>query len=86
MRIERNIGADVIMQFDHVIPGQSERRGRQRRKRAKCSLAGALSAEFESLDALDNAARRIRQALFPIVQGGIHADLRREAAHRHRAA
>src|SRR5206468_8115004 len=24
MRIERNIGADVIMQFDHVIPGQSD--------------------------------------------------------------
>src|SRR5690242_19593236 len=24
MRIERNLGADVIMQFDHVIPGQSE--------------------------------------------------------------
>src|SRR5215218_7732663 len=23
MRIERNLGADVIMQFDHVIPGQS---------------------------------------------------------------
>src|ERR1041384_5062873 len=24
MRIERNLGADVIMQFDHVIPGQSD--------------------------------------------------------------
>src|SRR3954465_519992 len=24
MHIERNLGADVIMQFDHVIPGQSE--------------------------------------------------------------
>ena len=23
MRIERNLGADVIMQFDHVVPGQS---------------------------------------------------------------
>ena len=23
MQIERNLGADVIMQFDHVIPGQS---------------------------------------------------------------
>ena len=23
MRIQRNLGADVIMQFDHVIPGQS---------------------------------------------------------------
>ena len=25
MEIERNLGADVIMQFDHVIPGQAER-------------------------------------------------------------
>src|SRR5690348_3245034 len=24
MEIERNLGADVIMQFDHVIPGQSD--------------------------------------------------------------
>src|SRR5690349_9837548 len=24
MRIEKNLGADVIMQFDHVIPGQSD--------------------------------------------------------------
>ena len=24
MRIERNLGADVIMQFDHVVPGQSD--------------------------------------------------------------
>src|SRR6266567_7655035 len=24
MRIERNLGADVIMQFDHVIPGRSD--------------------------------------------------------------
>ncbi len=24
MRIQRNLGADVIMQFDHVIPGQSD--------------------------------------------------------------
>src|ERR1051325_3741941 len=24
MQIERNLGADVVMQFDHVIPGQSD--------------------------------------------------------------
>ena len=24
MQIQRNLGADVIMQFDHVIPGQSD--------------------------------------------------------------
>ena len=24
MRLERDLGADVIMQFDHVVPGQSD--------------------------------------------------------------
>jgi queuine tRNA-ribosyltransferase len=51
MEIERNLGADVIMQFDHVIPGQSEDGGRT-------------------------------QALFPIVQGGIHDELRVAAARK----
>lgn len=31
MGIETNLGADVIMQFDHVIPGQSEHAARDRK-------------------------------------------------------
>ena len=41
MAIERNLGADVIMQFDHVIPGQSDERRRAGRERAKHSVADA---------------------------------------------
>jgi queuine tRNA-ribosyltransferase len=76
--IERNIGADVMMQFDHVIPGQSSadvaRDAMERSVRwlARCLIAfndGAASAPFE-------------QTLFPIVQGGIHPDLRRESVAR----
>jgi queuine tRNA-ribosyltransferase len=79
MRIERNIGADVIMQFDHVIPGQSnEPDARDASERSVRWLARCLS-EFKSLDSADDG-RRDTQALFPIVQGGIHASLRREAA------
>jgi len=59
MEIETNLGADVVMQFDHVIPGQSDH-------------AAAQDASERSLRWL---------ALFPIVQGGVHADLR-EAASR----
>src|SRR3954471_6109863 len=75
MEIERNLGADVIMQFDHVIPGQSE-------------LAAARDASERSIRWLERcvAARAAQpdagglpQALFPIVQGGIHESLRREA-------
>ena len=81
MRLERNLGADVIMQFDHVIPGQSDE-------------AAARDASERSLRWLARCAAEIarwpeeargEQALFPIVQGGIHAELRREAARAARS-
>jgi queuine tRNA-ribosyltransferase len=70
--IQRALGADVIMQFDHVIPGQAE-------------YAPARDASERSLRWLERCKKvweedKGSQALFPIVQGGIHADLRREAA------
>jgi queuine tRNA-ribosyltransferase len=79
MALEHAIGADVIMQFDHVIPGQSE-------------YADALDASERSLRWLERCVREHRrlqeiagegggaQTLFPIVQGGAHAELRRAAA------
>lgn len=79
MRIERNIGADVIMQFDHVIPGQSnDVDARDASERSVRWLARCLT-EFKRLDAIDDGHSGT-QTLFPIVQGGIHASLRREAA------
>jgi queuine tRNA-ribosyltransferase len=80
MRIERNLGADVIMQFDHVIPGQSEAPvARDASERSLRWLARCATA-FDDLTRGDPIAGRAEQALFPIVQGGIHADLRAEAA------
>ena len=74
MQIERNLDADVIMQFDHVIPGQSDEvSARDASERSIRWLARCL-AELKRLDPRDH------QALFPIVQGGIHSHLRREAA------
>ena len=97
MRIERNLGADVIMQFDHVVPGQSEAPlAREAMERSARWLARCL-AEFERLgggsgsvsepppSALPLAVPPPTQALFPIVQGGIHAELRAESARRIRA-
>ena len=76
MQIERNLGADVVMQFDHVIPGQSDAAAaRDASERSVRWLARCLGA-FQALPAPHGAA----QALFPIVQGGIHDELRREAA------
>ena len=85
MHIERNLGADVIMQFDHVIPGQSEESvARDASERSLRWLARCRS-EFDRLVRDDPIPGRHEQSLFPIVQGGIHAGLRREAAHAVRA-
>jgi queuine tRNA-ribosyltransferase len=76
MQIERNLGADVIMQFDHVIPGQSDAgTARDASDRSVRWLARCLNA-FNAV----TPPHGVEQALFPVVQGGIHADLRREAA------
>ena len=76
MQIERNLGADVVMQFDHVIPGQSDAAtARDASERSIRWLERCLTA-FNGIAPPHGAA----QALFPVVQGGIHGDLRREAA------
>lgn len=80
MQIERNIGADVIMQFDHVVPGQSEEvLAREAMERSIRWLARCRDEYFKLLREDVNAPTAV-QALFPIVQGGIHAGLRRESA------
>jgi queuine tRNA-ribosyltransferase len=76
--IERNLGADVMMQFDHVIPGQStEAVARDAMERSARWLARCLNAFNDSA-----ADAPFEQALFPIVQGGIHPELRRESVQR----
>lgn len=78
MQIERNLGADVVMQFDHVIPGSSqESTARVASERSIRWLRRCLEA-MRGTEETENAETQ-RQALFPIVQGGIHATLRREA-------
>jgi queuine tRNA-ribosyltransferase len=80
MQIERNLGADVIMQFDHVIPGQSEEPvARDASERSIRWLARCLAA-FAAIAEKSEGAETQKQTLFPIVQGGIHSNLRREAA------
>jgi queuine tRNA-ribosyltransferase len=97
MQIERNLGADVIMQFDHVIPGQStEADARDASERSirwlvRCRTEFERAAQWEP--GTGNSEPRLlgstvpgspfpvpTQALFPIVQGGIHPALRREAS------
>lgn len=73
--IQWALGADVAMAFDHVVPGQASRdlarEGMERTLRwlARCRR------RHEQLQADDPP----RQTLWPVIQGGIHADLRRES-------
>lgn len=78
MGIETNLGADIIMQFDHVVPGQSDRAAAHDASERSIRWLERCRAEFTRIKA-DSAEN---QALFPIVQGGIFADLRRDAAAR----
>jgi queuine tRNA-ribosyltransferase len=78
MEVEHALGADIIMAFDHCPPGQS-------------SHAAASAATEQTLRWLERCRVRFnelqveypegpQQTLFPIVQGGIHPDLRVMAA------
>jgi queuine tRNA-ribosyltransferase len=78
MRIERNLGADVIMQFDHVIPGQSDVASARDASERSLRWLARCTAELQQLSERDGGDGR--QTLFPIVQGGIHAELRQAAA------
>jgi queuine tRNA-ribosyltransferase len=80
MAIERNLGADVIMQFDHVIPGQSEIEASRDASERSLRWLARCRAEIERLEAMSPRPAGSEQALFPIVQGGIHPTLRRSAA------
>jgi queuine tRNA-ribosyltransferase len=77
IRIETNLGADVIMQFDHVIPGQSDHAAARDASERSLRWLARCRTEFGRLHADPSAPK---QTLFPIVQGGIHADLRAAAA------
>lgn len=100
MRIERNLGADVIMQLDELIEGKSEFAASERAMERSLRWLARCRAEFERLEREGRApltpidlppgapilhadwdAERVAppQALFPIVQGGIHPELRRNS-------
>jgi queuine tRNA-ribosyltransferase len=81
MQIERNLGADVIMQFDHVIPGQSDAPSAEDAMQRSLRWLERCVAEVGRLD----RESPNRQALFPIVQGGVHESLRLAAARAIRA-
>jgi len=96
MQIERNLGADVIMQLDELIEGKSELSASRAAMERSLRWLERCRVEFERLgregraplpsfpvaegappiDMSDAERAAPPQALFPIVQGGIHPELR----------
>lgn len=90
MEVQAALGSDIVMMFDECAPGQSDhdaaRRsmeltlrwgGRSRRRFDELQSAAADTGRAESGESLTGA-----QALFGIVQGATHVDLRRESLRR----
>ncbi len=92
MEIQWELGADIAMAFDHVVPGQAEhalaREGMERTLRwlERCRTAHErLTEEADGRNGgttegapTDRSSDRlpVRQTMWPIVQGGTHDDLR----------
>ena len=78
MDIERQIGADIVMAFDECTPGTADYAyAKQSMERTNRWLDRCI-ARFDSTESLYG----YQQHLFPIVQGCVYPDLRREAAQR----
>lgn len=72
MQIQNQLGADIIMAFDQCPPGQADR-----------AVAGqAVERTVRWAEQCRQHHQRSDQALFGIVQGGVHHDLRRACADR----
>lgn len=82
MEIERALGADVIMAFDHCPPGQADETLAEEASRRTLEWLVRCRTRFDELRA--DGPQGPAQALFPVVQGGIHPVLRVEAARRTR--
>ena len=69
MQVQRALDSDIVMVFDECTraSGDARRGGR---------VDGAVAALGAALPRRNSTRRRIRNALFGIVQGGMHEDLR----------
>ncbi len=69
MRVQERIGADIIMQLDQCVGYPAEKR----------DVAASTKLSWEWAERCLASHQRADQALFGIVQGGMHLDLRLES-------
>ena len=76
MEIERSIGADIIMAFDECTPGTADFAYAKKSMELTHRWLDRCIAHLDKTE----AKYGYEQALFPIVQGCVYPDLRRESA------
>ncbi len=79
MDVQRALGADVVMAFDECAPGGAGRTHAQEANERTLRWLARCRARFLEIEREDGAAGA--QALFPVLQGNVFDDLRREHAH-----
>ncbi len=88
MAAQIDLGADILMAFDECTEYPAERARAQHSMELTLRWAARSKAYFEEhkhevpWERRSDDSRPAEQALFGIVQGGIHPDLRRESAER----
>ena len=70
--IQRSLGADVAMAFDECPPGGATRSQAEEACRRTVAWLRRCRARFEATE----SAAPFPQALFPVLQGGVHDDVR----------
>jgi queuine tRNA-ribosyltransferase len=76
MEIQWRLGADVAMAFDHVVPGQSSFEAAAEGMERTLRWLDRCKAAHEELADGPTAGPPNRQTLWPIIQGGVHDELR----------
>ena len=79
MDIQRILGADVVMAFDECPPGGSDHAHAREANRRTLAWLLRCEARFRELE---SSSEYPTQALFPVVQGNVYEDLRREHARQ----
>lgn len=72
MEIQNRLGADIIMQLDDVVNPLNERE----------KVSVAMERSLRWLKRCYEGHKRDNQLLFPIVQGGLHKDLRKSSVDK----
>ncbi len=77
MEVQRTLGADVIMAFDECPPGGCDRTTAEEANRRTLAWLGRCQRRFQEIE---HEREVPEQALFPVVQGNVFDDLRRDHA------